>query len=98
MFQRIKNNMILHVQMNRRTMFQTATDEVRVQLEAICDELASELDAQVTQSIKDITFDFEDGIIGSNLEQASKTARNEMGKILSKVDGLFETQDAIVLD
>ncbi|KAI4596485.1 hypothetical protein KJ359_005239 [Pestalotiopsis sp. 9143b] len=98
MFKRIQNNMVLHVQMNRRTMFQTATDEVRVKLEAICDELASELDAQVTQSIKDITFDFEDGIIGSNLEQTSKTARSEMGRILSKVDGLFETQDAIVLD
>lgn len=95
---RIRNKMVSHVQMNRRIMFRAATDEVRVKLETICDELASELDAQVTQSIKDITFDFEDGIIGSNLEQASKTARTEMGNILSKVDGLFETQDAIVLD
>lgn len=82
-----------HVSETQGRMFHEATRDVHIQLNDICENLEFELRQQIVQSISDITFDFESGIIGSNLVQASKAARTDVYGILSTTDALFNTRE-----
>lgn len=93
MYSRMQGHMLRHIRINQDSMFRTATDKVRTKLDAICNDLHSELDNRIKQSIEEITFDFESGIIGTNRAQASKAARLEVYEILTKIDALFASSE-----
>lgn len=93
MYSRMQGHMLHHIRTNRNSMFRTATDKVRAKLDTICNDLHSELDNRIKQSIEEITFDFESGIIGTNRAQASKAARLEVYEILTKTDALFASSE-----
>ncbi|ETS80015.1 hypothetical protein PFICI_07544 [Pestalotiopsis fici W106-1] len=89
MYSRMKDTTLRSVKKSRSSMFSEATSGARGKLDAICDELESELSARITQSISGILYDFESGVIGSNLADASRAARVEVRKVLSTTDALF---------
>jgi hypothetical protein len=91
MYARMKDNTLRCIRDNRHSMFAEATSGARTKLDAICDELESELSTRISQSINGILNDFESGVIGSNLADASRAARVEVHELLSKTDALFGT-------
>ncbi|KAI0168301.1 hypothetical protein BJ166DRAFT_611252 [Pestalotiopsis sp. NC0098] len=90
MYSRMRDITLSRIKKKRNAMFREAANGVRTKLDTISEELESELFGRITQSIKAITLDFESGIIGSNLAQASRAARVEVRGILSTTDALFE--------
>ncbi|KAF3022460.1 hypothetical protein E8E14_009658 [Neopestalotiopsis sp. 37M] len=90
-YARMKDNTLRCIRDNRHSMFAEATSGARSKLDAICDELESELSTRISQSINGILNDFESGVIGSNLADASRAARVEVHELLSKTDALFGT-------
>ncbi|KAK6219041.1 hypothetical protein LQW54_002543 [Pestalotiopsis sp. IQ-011] len=90
MYSRMRDITLHRIKKKRNAMFREAANSVRTKLDTISEELESELFGRITQSIKAITLDFESGIIGSNLAQASRAARVEVRGILSTTDALFE--------
>ncbi|KAK9416147.1 putative Dynamin N-terminal domain-containing protein [Seiridium unicorne] len=89
-FGRMKIAMVEYVTTNRYSMFREATECVRSKLDSICSELEHELLAKINRVITAMDSEYKHVIIGKDLAQVSKAARDEISETLSQVEALFE--------
>ncbi|KAM0820488.1 putative Dynamin N-terminal domain-containing protein [Seiridium cardinale] len=92
-FGRMKIAMVEYVTTNRYSMFREATKCVRSKLDSICSELEHELLAKINGVITAMDSEYKHVIIGKDLAQVSKAARDEISETLSQVEALFEVHN-----
>ncbi|KAK9781876.1 putative Dynamin N-terminal domain-containing protein [Seiridium cardinale] len=92
-FRRMKVAMVEYVTTNRYSMFREATKCVRSKLDSICSELEYELLAKINGVITAMDSEYKHVIIGKDLAQVLKVARDEISETLSQVEALFEVHN-----